>query len=285
MCWKFVKLWHRRGRWCSSALLRNQEIPINEEMTVYKGKKHKFEIKTKYETVNFSNPNLDARSVLEDFGIHYNESLKECKWDLDSEKEILNVPKDCRKFVALYLQRTSGRLEKSARFFVTTIALTALNSLEDVLLVFDDEKKLECVVNNKLYTGNIDMALGHSLVDKKIADDSSMLVVEAKQGSTFANGLGQVIAQAATAFKLREKNERANGKDGLPIFLIRTDGFKWQFGKPNDKLLLKTSSTISINGAYDSEDFKQSLSKVYSWFVKIVTEISTSSPRLKVQFE
>ena len=269
-----------------------KEIPINSKMKDYKGKLLDFEIKQKYQTVCFSTPGIDARMVVEDFNIYYNESVKICKWRLEPN-DIITDSEDleyCKKYVSLYLDRTSRRLEKSRGFIVTAIALAALNAakVSSDMLVFDYETKLECVIKDKLYTGNTDMALVHSLMDGSINDDSCILVIGAKQGTSFEKGLGQVIAQAATAFKMIEMKRRGVAQNGLSIFMIRSDGLRWQFGmlsQPKEKFLLKTCYPITIDETTDIHEFDESLGKVFSWFVKIVREISISSPRLQTTFE
>lgn len=265
-----------------------KELPLNSLIKNYLGKVKKFELKENLDIECFSNPGIDSHKVCEDFGIYYVETDDLCEWRLEKE-QLTQPPTDLVKFVKLYFKFTTNGLEKSRRFIVSSFLLSVLDFVGNDgpnCMVIEEEKRLKFVINGKSYNGDVDFVIGHSKQNKKVANDSCILVLEAKQGNTFDNSFGQVLAQAATTHKIRKSNERGNKKDGLPIYFIRTDGDGWIFGiltEIDQKLLLKQSTKLTI-GSYKDEDFLKNMQKIFSWLVVIFQEMKVSSPRLNKKF-
>lgn len=247
--------------------------------------------------LTFSNPGIEPMKVLEDFDVYYKNNNSICWWKID-EETLIDPPVELVKYVKDYFRFSTNRLEKSRRFIIMSFILSALgkvNEEEECGLIIDEEKALSVNVKGKKYSGKIDFVIGHSKVIDEIPDDSCIIVLEAKIPKSFDKSIGQLMAQASTTMRIR--SQRASGSNKSPIFMIRTDGNKWQFGK----LRLKTEDDVNNSKSPVTEEFIIQLSEelnlgpeskynvqikeIFTWVYMTLKNMHVSTPRLNKNFK
>ncbi|KAI9092637.1 hypothetical protein DFS34DRAFT_283795 [Phlyctochytrium arcticum] len=197
-------------------------------------------------------------------------------------------------FLTIFCKHHTKRLESSRRFVVGLFLNEAIDQVAISLsrLIIDEEMEISVIteVNKRpgkpflvKYHGAVDFAVGHAVrVGERLRNDTAVVAIEVKRGTTYAESEAQVLAQAATSLLVRQKQKRGWQLGEDVVYYIRTTGETWEFGRliseGDGSLLREKSESVYLDLSSESVD-RGEVGQVLSWFVFILNKAKDSSPR------
>ncbi|KAI9091008.1 hypothetical protein DFS34DRAFT_653839 [Phlyctochytrium arcticum] len=126
-------------------------------------------------------------------------------------------------------------LEMSRRFIVSLFMQEAINTIEmgENPMKIDEEFAITEIeaendhghqyMRRTKYQGAVNFVVGHTASSGFLSSDTALLVLEVKQGKTFADSEAQVYAQAASSLSTRISGGRGLAAEDRRVYHIRTN--------------------------------------------------------------
>ncbi|KAJ3078187.1 hypothetical protein HK102_004675 [Quaeritorhiza haematococci] len=174
------------------------------------------------------------------------------------------------------------------------VILNHLESLGKWSFLFEDKFK-EDEIPACLQLGGEFKGKNDAMISRDASfEDTTVLVIEVKQGQTFEGSFKQVLAQAATALKTREEKNRGVDQKVGPVYFVLPNGWNWTFGRlvsgggeqeQDYELIVEEGPTLilsktkkRIEGQRRELFIRETVGKVFSWLCFVIEQSRDASP-------